>query len=88
MSAVDAPARFKHSFLDVKNPDFRFDPFEQPAVSMTRNALMRCFKHVHPLRQSVPTLIGCYSVKWGSTQVRFMRSGQGDRVNEQMVKFE
>jgi hypothetical protein len=55
MSAVESHARFEHSFLDVKPPDFRFDPFEQPAVSIGRNALMRCFIHVHSLRHDATT---------------------------------
>jgi hypothetical protein len=75
MSAVSSHAGKQHGFLDIKRPDFRFDPFEQPAVSIGRNAFMRCFTHVHSLRHDAlhTQIYGfSYSEKWAPTQVRFM----------------
>jgi hypothetical protein len=73
MSAVGSDPGEYRSFLDVKHSNFRFDPFEQRAVTIGRNALIRGFMHVHSLRQdAIQTQIYrlAYSVKWGPTQVR------------------
>jgi hypothetical protein len=60
VSAVEPDPRLGGSFLDVKQSNFRIDPFEQGAARNGRSALIGWFMHVSSLRQYnfIPNFMG------------------------------